>query len=78
MTPAPYDPSARQAVFDDFWAFHLAHPELRFWQAVSAWSGQAFILAGDGKTLPADENPYGEMRDTFYWETKDGKPSADL
>lgn len=61
------------AVFDDFWAFHLAHPELRFFQAVRAWSGQEFIVAGNGKTLPADECLYGELRDTFYWETKDGK-----
>ena len=46
----------------EFLAFCEAHPELRFWQALLAWSGQGFIWAG-----PDDAS----RDDTFYWRVKD-------
>lgn len=49
-----------------------AHPELRFWQALRAWSGAEAILYR--QVTPKKEAGVGvfdlECRDTFYWNSK--------
>lgn len=42
-----------------FVAFCESAPELRFWQALAAWSGIPVILAG---------NEEFDVEDTFFWE----------
>lgn len=50
----------------DFREFCVTHPELRFWQALRAWSGFGFILKADGRDIVSDE--WADVRDTFYFE----------
>lgn len=57
-----------KALSDEFRVFCAAHPELRFWQALRAWSGLGFILKADGRTLEMDI--WDGLQDTFYWEGK--------
>lgn len=40
---------SRAAAFDDFYAFHKAHPDMRFWQALYAWSGFTHILVANAE-----------------------------
>jgi len=67
------------AELEDFVKFCQEHPELRFWQAVRAWSGFNKILAVRVEYVPVpDPNPLMESGyvehhfDTFYWEGKNG------
>ena len=53
-------------LLNDFTKYCTKHPGLRFWQALRAWSEADYIIY---KTVTEKE----EYRDTFYWETKDGK-----
>lgn len=49
---------------DLFRAFCVAHPEMRFWQALTVWSGVSFIYHSDhtaSQVGPA-------LKDTFYME----------
>lgn len=64
MTTDPDLIAKRRAVVDDFHTFCTAHPELRLWQALAAWSGLA-VYAGD-------EDDRDLLRDTFYWEGRCG------
>lgn len=52
----------------DFLNYCHDHPELRFWQALRAWSGYNKILAQD--VYQSQGYPSGVDRDTFYWEGK--------
>jgi hypothetical protein len=56
----------------DFVDYCRRHPTDRFWQALRNWSAHPFILAS--KFPPDDPQWDGGrcVRDTFYWETKDG------
>lgn len=47
-------------VLSDFISYCTAHPELRFWQALRAWSDADFIFYQKS----------GLNTDTFYWENK--------
>jgi hypothetical protein len=49
-------------ILADFTAYCLQHPELRFWQALAGWS-KYLILASKEDC---------QLRDTFYWEGRDG------
>lgn len=58
---------------EDFLKYCKEHPELRFWQALRAWSGFAFILKADikGKFDRLDEgDPWKDPVDTYYFERK--------
>lgn len=47
---------------EDFYNYCKNHPELRFWQALRAWSGVWFVgISNDGIYF----------KDTFFWEGKD-------
>lgn len=46
---------------ESFTRFCRAHPDLRFYQALRAWSGYGAILAAD------DAEGHG-LKDTFSWE----------
>jgi hypothetical protein len=51
----------------EFVMYCAAHPDLRFYQALSGWSGY--------KLLATKECPvFQDQIDTIAWETKDGKP----
>ena len=55
-----------------FYDFCLANPDMRFWQAVRAFTGAKFILTaeyygyGDG-----GGQGYEGVTDTYYWEGLD-------
>lgn len=49
-----------EPTLSDFVAFCRKHPELRFWQALRAWSEAEYIMY--------EKN--GVLVDTFYWENK--------
>jgi len=53
--------SKNSKVLVSFSKYCLKHPEQRFWQALSNWSGK-YIFAND-KLLK-------QIDDTFYWEGK--------
>lgn len=53
-----------QKLLEEFTAYCLEHPDLRFWQALANWSGMNMIKATN--------TDFG-TKDTYYWETKDGK-----
>lgn len=50
----------------DFTAFCVDHPDLRFWQALRAWSGWHLVMVSNDSD--ATDNP--KIEDTFYWEGK--------
>jgi len=52
----------------DFSAFCAKHPELRFWQALRAWSGFSAILVADKQDLTS--NILTGLQDTYYWDGK--------
>ena len=54
-------------LIDEFTAFCEGHPEMRFWQALRAWTGFDYIVAKN-ETGYAGQNT---EEDTFYWEGKD-------
>lgn len=58
--------SKNQEVLDSLRDFCLEHPELRFWQAVRAWTGQDFVLFAD----IGEGNGYENYRDTHYFENR--------
>ena len=66
--------SKNSLVLGDFVAYCLAHPELRFWQALRAWSGEQFILAIPRGWSVARE-PFTEadipLFDTYYREGRE-------
>ncbi len=45
------------------------HPEMRFWQALTGWSGFTNIYAKRREDF-FHESP--SLEDPFYWEGKDG------
>jgi hypothetical protein len=54
-------------LLNEFTKFCHKYPELRFWQALSAWvycgyNGYNSIYAGDNKN---------KLTDTYYWENRD-------
>jgi hypothetical protein len=57
-------------VLMDFICFCHNNPDLRFWQALRAWSGQNFIFASE--TGPHDLNTFSisDLKDTFWWGEK--------
>ena len=53
-------------VMEDFMRFYAEHKELRFWQAIRAWSGAEAVFVGSkGEVLE-----WEEFKDTFYWNGK--------
>lgn len=50
----------------EFVVYCMAHPDERFWQALSGWSGHNLLAT---KECPVFQNQIN----TFPWETKDGK-----
>lgn len=62
--------SKNTVLLESFRAYCEHHPELRFWQALRSWSGHNFIYVSSQLL----EVPALFARDTYYWETKDGKP----
>jgi hypothetical protein len=56
--------SRNSEVLEDFVAYCKAQPDLRFWQALSAWSKVPYILASNTNGIEGTE-------DTFYWEGRD-------
>ena len=49
------------AITASFYAFHKKHPQMRFFQALLAFTGYKILLVADGD---------GELKDPFYWEGK--------
>jgi hypothetical protein len=45
-----------------FVLYCITHSELRFWQALSGWSGYKIIA----------DTPGIDQSDTFYWEARNG------
>lgn len=68
--------SRNAAALDDFVKFCNAHPDLRFWQALSTWTKSAvFVLRSGSPSELAhhlEAHPRFDLRDTFPWEGKDG------
>lgn len=61
-----------EKLLNDFSEFCYYHPELRFWQALAAWSGHTICarlswVGGD------DREESTEYLDTYYWREKSGK-----
>lgn len=50
-------------LLDSFMAFCIDHPELRFWQALTQWSGYLLIYG---------EKTNGELEDTYHLEKRNG------
>jgi hypothetical protein len=64
--------SRNNEVLEDFVAYCKANPDLRFWQALLAWSGLCLISASSLEDMPhwtcgtcGQNSP---TRDTFYWK----------
>lgn len=57
----------RSSVFDDFYAFHKAHPDMRFWQALYAWSGFKYIMVSKTDKL---EPTLEDYFDPYHMEGK--------
>jgi hypothetical protein len=55
-----------QKELTDFILYYTANPDLRFWQALSAWSGYKFIYRTNSNTWRLD----GGLEDTFYVDGK--------
>lgn len=55
----------------EFYDYCCAHPELRFWQALHAWSEISNIFAGSFLVSRDSTQFTKNMKDTFYWEEKD-------
>lgn len=66
------DDSANDRVLASFIGFCYAHPELRFWQALAAWSGHT-ILQTKAAMWEFSKKDQKLLKDTFYWEGKDEK-----
>ena len=53
-----YQKSKNKTQLNSFIEFCCRHPELRFWQALAAWSGYDYIyVSNTGKK---------DLKDTFY------------
>lgn len=72
-----------EAVLADFVRYCHAHPELRFWQALSGWCKSAvFVLRSGSPSELVDavrrhefdrgrDGSAFDLRDTFFWEGRD-------
>lgn len=81
MSRKPKSSSRNSALLKSFVAYCILHPEERFWQALRNWAGADFICTS---ALPPmyfeqpkvydrlDQLIPMELRDTFYWEGRDG------
>lgn len=58
--------SKNEAVLKQFTDFCKANPELRFWQALRAFSGENFIIVAD--EIDHERMDIRGWTDTFYWE----------
>lgn len=60
------------AVLYDFVKFCVNNPDLRFWQALRAWTRVNFILTSAHPISDIERGLGSEsgLRDTFYWENK--------
>lgn len=67
--------SRNSEVLESFVAFCKENPDLRFWQALSAWSGKHIILAS-ASPIRYDSDAAvwrpEEIRDPYNWEGKEG------
>ena len=54
--------SRNSAVLWSFCDYCSHHTQERFWQALRNWSGYSYIYAND----------CDQIRDTFYWESRNG------
>lgn len=59
--------SKNAVLLGEFMEFCAEHPELRFWQALAAWTGRSVYLSRFG----AHYVDVREIKDTFYFEGKD-------
>ncbi|MEE8151308.1 MAG: hypothetical protein V3T43_06290 [Nitrosomonadaceae bacterium] len=50
---------------DEFTQYCIAHPDLRFWQALRSWHGADFILESK---KPPHEATEQDLNDTYYYE----------
>lgn len=50
----------------DFMQFVADHPELRFWQAIRAFTNVPFVLVAAGQDH--ETGTFTGVRDTFYFE----------
>ena len=55
-----------------FTAYAKKHPEMRFWQALSNWSGIHYILWSARSPISWQDSPvkFNEVGDTYNWEKK--------
>lgn len=63
--------SKNQKLLESFTSYCRMYPELRFWQALSSWSGCDFIYI-ERDTLDANKKPYKVRVDTFYSNKQSG------
>lgn len=58
-------------VLHSFFLYCAEHPNERFWQALRNWAGWPFVWVSD-RLDDSETGPAGNVRDTFYWEGRDG------
>lgn len=58
--------SKNKKILKEFISYCESHPQERFWQALTNWSGYKFILRSNSSTWRKD----GLAEDTFYVEGK--------
>lgn len=72
-------PTRNSEVLASFVAYCEAHPDLRFWQALMAWTGKYVILA-DKLPIRYDSEAAvwrpEEIRDPYGWEGKEWQPNV--
>lgn len=57
--------SRNSRILDSFVDYCIAHPQLRFWQALASWAGH------NGKLVFVEQDQVMDTQyisDTFYWE----------
>lgn len=63
-----------QPVLDDFVTYCKANPDLRFWQALNAWSRKDVFLVSPAECTEDEWLSFVELpgvKDPFYFEGKD-------
>ena len=63
-----YNHTKAHPLLEEFVKYCWDHPDQRFWQALTNWSGVSYLVSSD---LPFCG--HCDSQDTFYWETNKGK-----